>query len=273
MHVTYLKLVSFSNSHHHVYCDNYFSSVRLFCDLERNGIYACGTLRTNRKGFPEDMKKFSKKTYKFKERGDNEIRQHNNLTVTLWQDNKVVCMLATNGDPTKIETVRRKIKDLIIPSPQAIVLYNKFMGGVDRNDQLHGYYLVRLKGRKFYMYIFWFLLDLGITNGFILCKHHTYLGVTTVKEFRSKLAKALVGSYCSRKRPGRPSTTLTLTKFQLFEHYPTRGAEKAHRCHLCHSLIKRRRETVWRCMTCKKFLCHTGDENNCYLKYHLLNKQ
>ena len=105
MHVTYLKLVSFSNSHHHVYCDNYFSSVRLFCDLERNGIYACGTLRTNRKGFPGDMKKFSKKTYKFKERGDNEIRQHNNLTVTLWQDNKVVCMLATNGDPTKIETV------------------------------------------------------------------------------------------------------------------------------------------------------------------------
>ena len=49
------------------------------------------------------------------------------------------------------------------------------MGGVDQNDQLRGYYNVRLKCRKYYKYIFWFLFDLAITNSYILTKRHTDL--------------------------------------------------------------------------------------------------
>ena len=47
------------------------------------------------------------------------------------------------------------------------------MGGVDRGDQLRGYYCCRTKSRKFYKYIFYFLLDVAITNAFILMKKHT----------------------------------------------------------------------------------------------------
>ena len=32
-----------------------------------------------------------------------------------------------------------------LPSPTSLFLYNKYMGGVDLNDQLRGYYHVRLK--------------------------------------------------------------------------------------------------------------------------------
>ena len=42
------------------------------------------------------------------------------------------------------------------------------MGGVDDNDQLRGYYHVRLKCRKLYKYIFWFLFDVAIVNSFIV---------------------------------------------------------------------------------------------------------
>ena len=42
--------------YHHVYCDNYFTSSRLFLALLEDGIYACGTVRANCKGYPEDLK-------------------------------------------------------------------------------------------------------------------------------------------------------------------------------------------------------------------------
>ena len=38
---------------HHVYFDNFFTSVKLLEDLEKDGLYACGTARSNRVGFPQ----------------------------------------------------------------------------------------------------------------------------------------------------------------------------------------------------------------------------
>ena len=42
---------------HNVYCDNFFTSVQLFKDLEEVGLYACGTARSDRSGFPPSLKK------------------------------------------------------------------------------------------------------------------------------------------------------------------------------------------------------------------------
>ena len=39
-----------------VYMDNFFSGVPLYLDLLENNIYACGTIRSNRKCFPQDLK-------------------------------------------------------------------------------------------------------------------------------------------------------------------------------------------------------------------------
>ena len=169
-------------------------------DLERVGIYSCGTLRANRKGFPSDLKTAVKKC--FKERGASQTRQCENLTVSVWQDNRPVTVIATNASPLEQCTVQRKTRDgtkLDIECPQSVVQYNKYMGGVDYNDQLRGYYGIRTKGRKFYKYIAMFLLDLTITNTFVLLKHYTHLNITDLKSFRMKLAKELIGSYKSRK--------------------------------------------------------------------------
>ena len=45
------------NKYHHVYFDKFFSSVGLLEDLRDDGIYACGTARTDRVGFPEALKR------------------------------------------------------------------------------------------------------------------------------------------------------------------------------------------------------------------------
>ena len=42
--------------HHHVFFDNFFTSEKLMQDLLADGIYACGTARKDRKGFPPTLK-------------------------------------------------------------------------------------------------------------------------------------------------------------------------------------------------------------------------
>ena len=79
---------SLYHSNHHVYFDNFFSSVNLALGLLRKGLYSCATLRLNRKGFPEGLKKLLKKG--LENRGDSrtvQAVQEGNLIISLWQDN------------------------------------------------------------------------------------------------------------------------------------------------------------------------------------------
>ena len=212
------------NSCRHVYFDNFFTGVDLLLDLQMSGLYGCGTVRINRKGFPSELKPVVKKG--MKERGDSksvQSLQSKNLTVSVWQDIKPVTVVATNSDPTVEAQVCSKQRDgssIAVSCPQPIVLYNTNMGGVDHNDQLRGYYHVRLKCQKFYKYIFWFLFDVAVVNSFILCKHFTHIGITDLKTFRTELAKSLIGSYCSQKRPGRPTQATPPPKRFCSSHFP-----------------------------------------------------
>ena len=129
------------HTYRHLYFDIFFSSVELLLDLLPVGLYGCGTLRTNRKGFPAKLKPCVKKGLAV--RGESRIVQHkdSNLAVSLWQNSRPVVVIATNSDTTKYETVHRRKKDgtrETFPCPSSIALYNKFMGGVDHNDQLRG---------------------------------------------------------------------------------------------------------------------------------------
>ena len=82
-----------------------------------------------------------------------------------------------------------------------------FMGWVDKNDQLRGYYFVRSKSRKSYKYLFWFLFDVAIVNSYILYAYSPAVGrKKNMKEFRLGLANQLLGSYNSRKYRGKPHT-------------------------------------------------------------------
>ena len=259
----------YRNTYRHVYFDNFFTSFGLLIDLLRSGLYGCGTIRTDRKGFPNMLKMIAKKG--FQDRGDSKTLQCQNVTVTVWQDSRTVTAAATNVDPTQTVEVMRKKKDgskVAVKCPQSIALYNKYMGGVDHNDQLRGYYHVRLKCRKYYKYIFWFMFDLAITNTYVLYKTYTDHTIQNLKTFRTELARSLIGEYASRKRPGRPSGSQPVKRF-CSSHFPVRGAEKAHRCHYCHSYKHERHETVWYCRDCQFFICHSGRDDDCFWLYHM----
>ena len=93
----------------------------------------------------EDSQQFLKPHVKkgFRDRGKSKTVMHNdsNLTVSVWQDNRPVVVIASNSDPTVSTSVTRKNKNKksqTVSCPSAVALYNKCMGGVDRNDQLRG---------------------------------------------------------------------------------------------------------------------------------------
>ena len=270
----YNKLFTIFFRYHHVYFDNFFASIMLIIDLLKEKIYACDTLRSNRSFFPEQFKKHLKKG--LGSRGDFVVAQFRkaieiattsakSLAVILWQDNKPVVVVSSNCDPSATTTVQRRQKDgtqVAIPCPESVYLYNRHMGGVDLNDQLRGYYHVRLKGRKFYKYIFWFLFDVAITNSYILCKHHSNLTTRSLKQFRMELAQALLGDYNGRKRRGRPSAAAPPQRI-CTTHFPTKH-DKKNRCQYCYHHRHERHETHWYCSGCAKYLCH----NDCFLLYH-----
>ena len=46
----------FHGKKHHVFFDNFITSKELLDDLEKDGIFGCGTARKNRRGFPDLFK-------------------------------------------------------------------------------------------------------------------------------------------------------------------------------------------------------------------------
>ena len=72
-----------------------------------------------------------------------------------WQDTKVVFLTSTLTSLTSTTGICRSGRDgssRDVPHLEGIIaLYNRHMGGVDKADQLRGYYHIQKISRKFYM--------------------------------------------------------------------------------------------------------------------------
>ena len=130
------------------------------------------------------------------------MRQDRGVLCFIWQDKKLVRVMSSNVEHS-VGTVQRRQLDgtrMPVPCPGAVISYNTCMRGVDRGDQLRGYYKSRSKSREFYHYVVWFLFDVTITNAFTL---HVYPSVdqhtreNTIKQFQVEMADQLVGDYNS----------------------------------------------------------------------------
>ena len=257
-----------------MYCDNYFTSPALFDELLQHGIYACGTVRPDRREFPSELKGLRL------ERGTHEFRQRGSLSAIVWQDKRQVSVLSTLTTPDDTVPIRRKEKDgtqITLSCPTAIAMYNRHMAGVDKGDQLRCYYRLRLKFMKNYKYIFFFLLDTAITNAYILYNNFSSTDKKLKqKGFRLSLAQQLIGQYCGRMRIGRPRLSTTPHPQPLHHtatHFPRKCSQK-RRCVYCSGYRNPpcRRESRWYCDDCEGHptLCLTGtaDDSDYWRLWH-----
>ena len=275
---------------YHLYFDNFFTTCRLLDTLHSQGLYACGTVRSNRRGFPDGLKSVSGL-----ERGEFRFYQRGPLVVSVWMDNKPVTMLSTLAQPDATHTALREQRNgsrVPVQCSDAVVLYNQYMSGVDRGDQLRQYYRVRMRCYKNYKYIFWFLFDVSITNSYIISLYAPSSMPLThqrLKMFRLRLADQLVGNYNTRKRLGRPRSLplhpppelpspqdhgpLAATATRTALHLPSK-LEKKRRCAYCthYRTPPQRHDVLWYCKECPRQppLCLTGreDGSDCFRIWH-----
>jgi len=115
---------------HKIFMDNFFSSPRLFDDLDRRKINSCGTVWPNRKDMPRDL---GPKQLKLK-RGDVRVRTREGLTTLVWKDRREVYML-TNKDPPPAEGNFCDNSNCPV-KPNIVEWYNQHMDYVYNSDRM-----------------------------------------------------------------------------------------------------------------------------------------
>jgi len=143
---------------HKIFIDNFFSSPRLFDDLDRHKINSCVTVRLNRRDMPCD---FGPKQLKLK-RGDIRMSTRRGLTTLVWKDRREVYML-TNMDPPPAEgnfcdTSNRPMK------PYVVERYSWHVGYVDSSDRTAESYSMSRHTFKWTTKLFFRFLDLTVLN-------------------------------------------------------------------------------------------------------------
>ncbi|GFN88744.1 PiggyBac transposable element-derived protein 4-like [Plakobranchus ocellatus] len=116
-----------------LYVDNYYTSPILFTYLKEHGTLACGTMRMNRqRGPPKEMLPKLKK-------GDKTVTTLTDGTLNYirFMDRKEVRILTTAHSVNTVLTGKTNpvTKEPVIKFA-AVHNYNKYMGAVDRSDQM-----------------------------------------------------------------------------------------------------------------------------------------
>ena len=165
------KLPTVPDSHYHAVMDNFFTSPSLLWVLKETGVTATGTVRANRtEKAPlkavDDMKKQARRI------SDVVNDKKSKVTLVLWKDNEVVTVASTLHGKEPMKRARCYIKNqgsrVEIDHPNAISVYNKIIGGVDRMDQNFGAYMINICNKKLWWPLFQFCVDLAVNNAFQL---------------------------------------------------------------------------------------------------------
>ena len=102
-----------------------------------------------------------------------------------------------------------------IRCPPVVPGYNKYMGGVDQNDQKKSYYAISRKSRRWWLRIFWHFLDVAVVNAHCLYLENKKRAFhpplllqpsLDILAFRCSVIHSLCDGFTSRKPTGRPLT-------------------------------------------------------------------
>ena len=147
--------------------------------------------------------------------------------------------------------------------------YNQFMGGVDVMDQkLSSYGLDRRARVKFYLRPFFDLLNISMTNSFIVWMKLNPTSKMTSLEFRRSVTRQMILSHTGRERMpyNKASRKRGAVSYPSnVSHLPVLS-DNRKRCRLCYDQGADFKTDVT-CDTCKNHLCLTKNRN-CFKEFH-----
>ena len=266
----------FLSSNRHVFADNYFTSVHLAKDLLQEDTYLCGTTRRTRREFPNTLAAIPLRS------GESAkwTTDDNLVMLCKWHDKRDVYMIATNDSGEDIIKQTRRGNQLVdLSVPECVARYNKSMGGVDHLDQMRSYYGIGRSGLRWWKYLFWGILNIGVINAFTLwrlCNRPLPANSRqfSLKTFKVRLIHQLADPWMNARQAVAPPplervrSTYTL-RDTLAGHPLVRIEGRKRACDMCRR-HKRRRvsgraiESCFGCSTCNVHLCKDG----CFDAFH-----
>ena len=267
---------------YHVYFDNFYTGVQLVKDLLAMKLLSCGTLQTCRKAVPAAFK--NTKMFARGPRGSMRWKREGNLLFLQWLDNKPVTFLSTiNQKATTHHYVKRRTKvngryrPLFVRQPKLVNCYNKFMGGVDKSDQLIGKYMTLRKTHRWWKTLLYHLLDVARVNSYILFNDFRKKNKDIVELQRPKSYSQLDFNVELIKEMGKVSDNEAVPLLKTKPPPPPpppsghallpTHADKLSSCRLCYQRYKIERKTFVKCKTCNKHFCFLT-KRNCLLEAH-----
>ncbi len=200
-------------------------------------------------------------------------------------DKREVYMLTGLHKANNVIQAKKNYKGERVIKPQAVLLYNRYMSGVDLTDQYLQYYSFLRKTVKWSKKFMIHCLNMIILNAYILHKNHCASPQKSHWHFRLELAKELLKNAKENPRglPPDPSDMHSrLVERHFMEPLPPKdGTKRKHPsrdCFVCKSIKSEdlsetcvnesgkdfRRSTCYWCPTCKRNLCI----NPCFRIYH-----
>ncbi|CAH2012125.1 unnamed protein product [Acanthoscelides obtectus] len=143
-----------------IYMDNYYNSVRLARQLLNRMTYCTGTLRAGRKETPGDVSKAKLKV------GESVQRYGGHVCVGKWKDKRDVLYITTEHGNTLQEVTSTSGNTKMKPTP--IAEYNKYMSGIDLQDQIMAYYPSHRKTIRWYKKVGLHIIEMMLYNSFML---------------------------------------------------------------------------------------------------------
>lgn len=238
---------------HSLYLDNYYNSYGLARKLLEKQTYCTGTLLGNRRGTPKDVVSAKLK------KGEVTGKYLDGVLIAKWKDKRDVTYISTEFENSMVETTNKRGQ--LKNKPLPIVEYNKYMSGVDMQDQMMSYYPCSRKTLRWYKKLGIHILQLLLLNSFFL--YNKYSGKKlNFYEYRLSVIEVLLPEVSAKP----------VTKKAALDHLPTKienTNKKGHtlrkRCKVC-SQDKRRKDTMYHCQACpeKPGLCL----ENCFKIHH-----
>ena len=248
--------------------DNYFTSPDLFMHLNDHKTLACVTMRLNRKNGPPKLKKTSALT-------------NGTLNLLCFFDKKVNILTTTHDDSMMTTGKINPVTHEPITKLTAVAQYSKFIGAVNRSDQMIAYNAFKRRTLKWWKKAFLHMYMLAVLNAYIQHKiaDPAAQGLTHRLFCRDLVMQLVAWTPILRVLRDVGETWLLRLTARHFPSLvkPKENAKKKHPqrdCKVCSALGKLKRSRC-QCSQCEAGLCiincfeidHTRKDFKCCLKW------
>ena len=125
------------------------------------------------------------------------------IVVVKWVDNSTVT-LASNYIGIEPEGVierwcNKKNERVEVPCPRTVYKYNKKLEGVDLAVMLVSLYRIQVKTRRWYIKVFWYLVDICKVNAWLLYRRHCQQKGLPARQIKSLMKLAALQKALSAK--------------------------------------------------------------------------